>query len=241
MTAAAPARSAWTLSSTVSRVDRAPVPATTGTRPAAASAVTSITWRRSSCVSVVNSPVLPPGTSPPAPAPTRRSTIAASASESTAPPSSVNGVMSAGRTPWKSGMVDLGSEGGRSFAQRRLDALGGHRAGAGGGLHVPQLGEVAAGEVQVAAGAERALERRLQAVAARPGIDVPVRPAVHGGAGDRAAGLGVELVQVGEEAPGDVLVALAHQLGGGRAAREQHQAAARPALALPPQHVGLVG
>ena len=39
MTAAAPARSAWTLSSTVSRVESAPVPATTGTRPAAASTV----------------------------------------------------------------------------------------------------------------------------------------------------------------------------------------------------------
>ena len=37
ITAAAPACSACTLSSTVSRVESAPVPATTGTRPAAAS------------------------------------------------------------------------------------------------------------------------------------------------------------------------------------------------------------
>src|SRR5215207_1759318 len=176
MTAVAPARSAWRLSATVSRVESAPVPATTGTRPAATSTVSSITARRSAFESVVNSPVLPPGTSPATPAPTSRSTIPASASAS----SSVNGVMRAGSTPWKSGMVDLGSEGGRSFAQRCLDALGGHRAGAGGGLHVPQLGEVVAGEVKVGVGAERAFQRRLQAVAARSRVDVAELPPVHG-------------------------------------------------------------
>ena len=133
MTAVAPARSAWTLSSTVSRVESAPVPATTGTRPAAASTVTSITSRRSAFVSVVNSPVLPPGTRPPTPAPTRRSTIAASASASTSVPSSVNGVMRAGSTPWKSGMVDLGSEGGgcsRRIASTRSAATAPVRAAA---------------------------------------------------------------------------------------------------------------
>ena len=47
ITAAAPACSACTLSSTVSRVESAPVPATTGTRPAAALTVTSVSCRRS--------------------------------------------------------------------------------------------------------------------------------------------------------------------------------------------------
>src|SRR5919197_5247746 len=194
MTAVAPARSAWRLSSTVSRVESAPVPATTGTRPAAASTVTSITSRRSAFESVVNSPVLPPGTSPATPAPTSRSTIAASASASTSVPSSVNGVMSAGSTPWNSGMVDLGSEGGRLLAQRCLDALGGRRAGAGRGLHVPQLGEVVAGQVKVGVGAARAFQRRLQAVAARSRVDVAELPPVHGGARDDATRRRIEVV-----------------------------------------------
>src|SRR3954468_719174 len=162
MTAVAPARSACRLRSTVSRVESAPVPATTGTRPAAASTVTSTTRRRSALLSVVNSPVLPPGTRPPTPASTRRSTIAASASASRSLPSSLNGVTRAGRTPWKSDMVDLGSEGGEG----RVDAFGGEHTGAGGGLHVPQLGEVVAGQVEVAARAERAFEGGLQPVAA---------------------------------------------------------------------------
>ena len=99
ITAAAPACSACTLSSTVSRVESALVPATTGTRPAAASTVISVSCRRSAFVSVVNSPVLPPGTSPPTPASISRSTNAPSASVSIALPSSVKGVISAGRTP----------------------------------------------------------------------------------------------------------------------------------------------
>ena len=117
------------------------------------------------------------------------------------------------------------------FAQHRIDALGGHRTGAGGGLHVPQLGEVVAGEVQVAVGAERAFERRLQAVAARARVHVAELPAVHGRAGDHAARLRIQVVEVGEEALRDGLVALPHQRGGRRAAREQHQAAAGTALA----------
>ena len=99
ITAAAPACSAWTLSSTVSRVESAAVPATTGTRPSAALTTVSISSLRSALVSVVNSPVLPPGTSPPTPASIRRSTLATSASVSIALPSSVKGVSSAGRTP----------------------------------------------------------------------------------------------------------------------------------------------
>jgi hypothetical protein len=51
----------------------------------------------------------------------------------------------------------------------RLDALGGQGAGAGGGLHVAQLRKVVAGEMQVPVRPERALERRLQPVPARPG------------------------------------------------------------------------
>ena len=107
ITAAAPACSACTLSSTVSRVDRAPVPAMTGTRPSAALTTVSTSSRRSALVSVVNSPVLPPGTRPPTPAAISRSTLASSASVSIALPSSVNGVSRAGRTPWNSDMGDL--------------------------------------------------------------------------------------------------------------------------------------
>src|SRR5918995_4465982 len=153
MTAAAPARSAWTLSATVSRVDSAPAPATTGTRPAAASTVSSTSCCRSMWPSVVNSPVLPPGTRPPTPATTSRSTIAASAPASIASPSLVKGVISAGSTPWKgSDMGDLLDPG--------VDAFGGRGARPGGGLQVAQLGEVVTGQVQVAVAAERALERR---------------------------------------------------------------------------------
>src|SRR5918997_3125124 len=199
MTAAAPACSACTLSSTVSRVDSAPVPATTGTRPAAASTVASASWRRSPLVSVVNSPVLPPGTSPPTPAPTRRSTIAASERVSTASPSSVKGVMSAGSTPWKgSGMGHLSDSG--------VDAFGGRAPGAGGGLDVSQLGEVVARQVQVLVRPQRTLQHRLDAAAAAARVDVAELPAVHPGSGDPPARLRIQLVQVGEEALDDQLV-----------------------------------
>src|ERR687894_1832930 len=165
MTAAAPACSAWTLSSIVSAVESSPVPATTGTRPAAASTVISTIRRRSAPVSVVNSPVLPPGTRPPTPAPTRRSTIAARAAASIASPSSVNGVMSAGSTPWNGS--DIGG-----LSESGVDVVGGRLPRAGGGLQVPQRGEEVAGQVQVAVRAERALERGLQAAAAPPGVEV---------------------------------------------------------------------
>jgi hypothetical protein len=133
-------------------------------------------------------------------------------------------------------MVDLGSEGG----QGRVDAFGGEHTGAGGGLHVPELGEVVAGEVDVAVGAERAFQGRLQTVAAGSRVHVAELPAVHGGAGDRAARLGIEVVQVAEEALRDRLVALPHQRRGGRAAGEQHQAAPGAAVRPVAEHVGLV-
>jgi hypothetical protein len=81
-----------------------------------------------------------------------------------------------------------------------VDAFGGHQPGPGSGFHVPQLGEVVARQMQVLVGAERALERRLQPVAAGPRVDVPQLPAVHARPGDHAARLRVERVQVGEEA-----------------------------------------
>src|ERR687887_2855612 len=184
ITAAAPACWACTLSSTVSRVDSAPVPATTGTRPAAAATVSSTSSRRSAWVSVVNSPVLPPGTSPPTPALTRRSTIAVSASASMALPSSVNGVMSAGSTPWNgSDIGDLSDSG--------VDAFGGRHPGAGGGLEVPQLGKVVAGQVQVLVRPQRTLQRRLETTSPGMGVDVAELPAVHRGARDHAARLRV--------------------------------------------------
>src|SRR5919198_3361423 len=180
ITAAAPACWACTLSSTVSRVDSAPVPATTGTRPAAAATVSSTSSRRSAWVSVVNSPVLPPGTSPPTPAPTSRSTIAVSASPSSALPSSVNGVTSAGSTPWNGS--DMGH-----LSDPGVDTFGGREPAAGGGLDVPQLGEVVARQVQVRVRAERTVQRWLEAATAGPRGDVAELPAVHPGARDHTA------------------------------------------------------
>src|SRR5262245_55642260 len=182
----------------VSRVDSAPVPATTGTRPAAASTVISTRRRRSAFVSVVNSPVLPPGTSPPTPAATRRSTFARRASPSMAPPSSVKGVMSAGSTPWKGS--DMGH-----LSDVGLDSFGGRDARAGCGLHVPQLGEVVAGQVQVVVFAERPLQRGLEPAAPGARVDVAQPPAVHHGARHGAAGRRIQPMQVGQEALADRL------------------------------------
>src|ERR671931_1060488 len=180
MTAVAPARSAWRLSSTVSRVESAPVPATTGTRPAAASTVASVSCRRSAFVSVVNSPVLPPGTRPPTPAPISRSTLAASARVSIAPPSSVKGVIRAGSTPWKGS--DMGH-----LSDSGVGTFGGREPRLGGGLHVPELGEVVAGQVQVLVGTQRTLERGLKAATAGPRVDVAQLPAPDRGSRDHAA------------------------------------------------------
>src|SRR5918999_1222001 len=164
-------------------------PAVRGAGPAA-STVASSSSRRSGWVRAVNSPVLPPDTRPATPASIRRSTIAASERVSMASPSSVNGVMSAGSTPWKSsGMGHLSDSG--------VDSFGGRMSAAGGGLDVPQLGEVVARQVQVLVRAKRAFQRRLEAAAAGTRVDVAELPPVHGGAGDRAPGLRVELVQIG--------------------------------------------
>ena len=84
-------------------------------------------------------------------------------------------------------------------------------------------------------GAERAFQRRLQAMAPGLGVDVAELPAMHRRVGDHAARLRVELVQVGEEALGDLLVGLPHQRRRGGAAGEQHQAAARAALGDSPR------
>src|SRR5918992_6184735 len=116
-----------------------------------------------------------------------------------------------------------------------VDAFGGRETGAGGGLDVSQLGEVVARQVQVLVRAKRALKRRLETAAAGARVDVAELPAVHGGAGDRAARLRVELMQVGEEALEDQLVALAHQRRGAPGAGEQHQAAAGAARAAAAQ------
>ena len=102
----------------------------------------------------VNSPVLPPGTRPPTPAAIRRSTIAASASVSSALPSSVNGRDQRGQHA-----VEVRLRHGETSRMSGVDAFGGREPGPGGGLHVPQLGEVVAGQVQVLVGSERALER----------------------------------------------------------------------------------
>ena len=90
-----------------------------------------------------------------------------------------------------------------------FDAFGGREPGPGGGFDVPQLGEVVAGQVQVAMGSERPVERRLEVAAAGARERVAELPAVHGRVGDDAARLGVQVMEVGEEAPHDRVVALA--------------------------------
>src|SRR5919112_3948 len=162
-------------------------------RPAPDSTVTSVSCRRSAFVSVVNSPVLPPGTSPPTPAPISRSTLAARACVSIAAPSSVKGVIRAGSTPWKGS--DMGH-----LSDSGVGTFGGREPGLGGGLHVPQLGEVVARQVQVLEGAKRALQRRLQATAAGARVDVAELPALDFGVRDPAARGRIERVQVSQEA-----------------------------------------
>ena len=91
----------------------------------------------------------------------------------------VKGVMSAGSPPWKgSGICHLSDSGVYTF--------GGHEPRPGGGLDVPQLGEVVARQVQVLVGAERALKRGLETTPARARVHVPELPASHPGAGDHA-------------------------------------------------------
>ena len=51
----------------------------------------------------------------------------------------------------------------------------------------------------------------------------------------------MQVVQVGQEPLGDRLVGLAHERCGGLPAREEHEAAARPARPVAAQRVGLVG
>src|SRR5665213_2499927 len=77
------------------------VPAITGTRPAATFTHSSTTRRCSSWLKVADSPVVPAGTRPCTPPAICRSTRRINASSSTAP--SANGVIKAGRTPWKRG------------------------------------------------------------------------------------------------------------------------------------------
>src|SRR4051794_36181602 len=233
------------LSSTVSRVERAPVPATTGTRPAAASTVTSTSARRSPLDSVVNSPVLPPGTSPPTPAPISRSTSARSAPASISAPSGVNGVISAGSTPLKTtGWLPPPGPPAFSYmghlSDSGVDAFGDGAAGLRGGLHGSQLGEVIARQVQVLVGAECALKGALQRAATTARVHVAELPPLDRGAGDDTAGLRVQPVQVGQEALDDHVIARAQQRRRGPGAGEEHQAPARTARPGA-QRVGLVG
>src|SRR4051794_19620665 len=105
MTASAPTRSAYLTRSIAPAVVIEPTPATTGTRPATAETYSSMTRRCSSGLRLVNSPVVPHGTSPWIPAPTRRSTRVTRAASSTADPSAGNGGGAAGRVPVRGGCV----------------------------------------------------------------------------------------------------------------------------------------
>ncbi|KAE8372030.1 hypothetical protein BDV26DRAFT_274932 [Aspergillus bertholletiae] len=108
MTAAAPTWPACLASSTASWVEVAPVPATTGTRPAAYFTQSSVSCLRSAMESTVNSPVLPPGTRPCTPACNSRSMWDCRRASSILLPSSVKGVIRATITPVSSWLLILG-------------------------------------------------------------------------------------------------------------------------------------
>lgn len=83
------------------------MPATTGTRPAANLTQSSVSCLRSATVSVVNSPVLPPGTRPCTPALIRCSMCACRRLSSIAVLSSVKGVIKATRIPWREAILEV--------------------------------------------------------------------------------------------------------------------------------------
>jgi hypothetical protein len=137
----------------VKRVESAPVPATTGTLASAASTVTSMSWRRSALVSMVNSPVLRPGDEP--------------TDAGTDQPVDDRGARAAvaRAAMLGEGRDERGQHSGEGLSTGHrsdwgVDAFGGREPGPGGGLDVPRLGEVIARQAQVLVRAERALQHQ---------------------------------------------------------------------------------
>ena len=133
--------------------------------------------------------------------------------------------MSAGSTPWNGS--DMGH-----LSDSGVDAFGGREPGPGGGLDVPQLGEVVARQVQVLVRAERALERgpgggcgRGARRRCRAPSGAPWRRR------SRRASAGRAACRSARKRSTISSSLLAHQRRGGLRAREQHQAPAGPARA----------
>src|SRR5919108_3807835 len=192
MTTSAPADCACRESRMASAVLVAPVCAITGTRPATWSTTVSTTRRRSSLLSVLNSPVEPHATTPCTPPVIDRSTRARSDGSSTLP-SAAKGVASAVSTPRSCTVIccllcsspgrgQLSANGQGALAigrQQAQDLLRGREPGLDGGLGV-QRPEVVAGQEDPACPPhERGLER------------APAREAV-GGTGLPALDLGFD-------------------------------------------------
>src|SRR5215210_106445 len=98
-TASAPASAACAANAAVSAVVWAPACTATCKRPSAAATKSSATRRRSSTVSRMPSPVVPSGRIPSTPPAARKSTYGATASSSSARPSSQRGVTAAAMAP----------------------------------------------------------------------------------------------------------------------------------------------
>src|SRR5215210_315151 len=98
-TASAPASAACAANAAVSAVVWAPACTATCKRPSAAATKSSATRRRSSIVSRMPSPVVPSGRIPSTPPAARKSTYGATASSSSARPSSQRGVTAAAMAP----------------------------------------------------------------------------------------------------------------------------------------------
>src|SRR5947209_19402588 len=166
MIAAAPAASAWRLSSRQAMSPSAVVPATTGTRPPTCSITVSNTSARSRSLRRATSLVTPSAVSPSTPAPTNRSTTLRRLATSTRPSAS-NGVGRTEKTPVRSGLA-------RS-AMGLMVARTGPRSGRVQ-VHGLDLGEELAGRLALLAGAAaRALEAaegHLRLRARGLGVDV---------------------------------------------------------------------
>src|SRR5215470_15462761 len=251
MTTSAPASCACRESRMASAVLVAPVCAITGTRPATWSTTVWTTRRRSSLLSVLNSPVEPHATTPCTPPVMDRSTRARSDASSIVP-FSVNGVASAVSTPRSCAVIccllrgrsergRLAASGEGALAVGRQQAQGllrGREPGLDGGLGV-QRPEVVAGQEDPASpphegGLERTPAREAVGGTGLEALDLRFDDGVaEAGAEDL-----VQIVGVGTE---DLVVALrqqrARQAGGG----ENHNAAARlPHGLAAPDEAGLI-
>src|SRR5215472_4435490 len=251
MTTSAPADCACRESRIASAVLVAPVCAITGIRPATWSTTVSTTRRRSSLLSVLNSPVEPHATTPCTPPVMDRSTRARSDASSIVP-SSVNGVASAVSTPRscaviccllrghsERGRLAAGGEGALAIGrQQAQDLLRGREPGLDGGLGV-QRPEVVAGQEDPASPPHEGGLERIPAWEAVGGTGLP---ALDLRFDDGAAEAGAEdMVQVVGVDAEDLFIALrqqrARQAGGG----EGHDAAARlPSRLAAPDEAGLV-